>query len=142
MPGYSDQYDRGTIDVYIEHNTVINNVTNGKFLKVSGALSGVTVINNVYVAPHLTIGDHNATPISINNKDLSGFKLIANNIWPDAIETDDGGINYVGGDYKTPAQWEAYQVVQHDQYKDVALGSTYSITLGGVSAGATMKKAA
>ena len=85
----------------------------------------------------------------ILNKDLAGFRLIANNVWPEPtiLDSADGGINYVGtsggsSGYKTPAEWEAYNVVQNDQYEDVTLGSTYRITLGGVTAGSNLKKAA
>ncbi len=60
-----------------------------------------------------------------------------------------GGINYVklrmepsAAGYKTPSQWEAYSVVKIDQYDDVQLSDTYSATIGGVTAGAAMKRAA
>jgi hypothetical protein len=149
MPGWSDDFDRGISDVYIVNNTVINNGTTGKFLKVGSAVAGVTITNNLYVAPNLTTGEHYAAPIQINNKDLAGFRLIANNVWPEPtiLDSANGGINYVGdgngnNGYKTPAEWEAYNVVHNDQYKDVKLGDTYKITLGGITAGASLKKAA
>ena len=82
MPGYSDVYNRGTSDVTIDHNTVINNGTNGKFLKLGGAVDGLTVTNNLYVAPNLVTGSYATAPMDILNNDLTGFKLISDNVWP------------------------------------------------------------
>jgi hypothetical protein len=149
MPGYSSDYQRGVSDIYIVHNTVINNGTNGKFLKVGGAVDGVTVTNNLYVAPNLETGAYDAAPMHIGNNDLSGFRLIANNVWPAAtiLDAAHGGINYVGDDgntsgYKTPTQWENYSQVHDDAFKDVTLKDSYMINLNGEAVGSDMKKAA
>ena len=40
LMGYSQTYHRGSSDVYITHNTVINNTQDGRFLKVGGAVDG------------------------------------------------------------------------------------------------------
>jgi hypothetical protein len=67
---------------------------------------------------------------------------------PTILDNADGGINYVGtsgssAGYKTPTEWEAYSVVQHDQFKDVTPGGdSYLFTVGGTTAGASMKRAA
>ncbi len=81
--------------------------------------------------------------------DLSGFRLISNNVWPlpTILAYAEGGINYLGtkGDascYKTPAEWEAYKQVKNDQYKDVTLSTSWKISLGGITAGSSLKKAA
>ena len=149
MPGYSTTYERGTSDVTIDHNTVVNNGTNGKFIKVGGPVTDVTLTNNLYVAPKLVTGSYNSAPVDILNKDLTGFTLISDNVWPSPtiLANADGGINYVGNGtdssgYKTPAEWEAYSVVQHDQYMDVTLTNSYEASTGGVTAGADMKMAA
>jgi PKD repeat protein len=145
MPGWSDLYDRGTSDVYIVHNTVINNDTTGKFLKVSGPVDGVTVMNNLFVAPKFQTGAYDAAPIQILNGNLSGFRVICDNVWPSPtiLQFADGGINFVGAvgsssSYKTPTEWDAYSQVYHEQYKDVTLTSSYMVSLGGITAGADM----
>ncbi|MEA2709748.1 MAG: hypothetical protein QOF78_2349 [Phycisphaerales bacterium] len=149
MPGWSDQYGRGTKDVYIVRNTVINNGTGGKFLKVGGAVEDVTVSNNLYVAPNFETGALDSAPMQIKTGDLSGFRTICDNVWPmpTILAYADGGINYVGTGadascYKTPAEWEAYGQVKHDQFQDVTLTSSYKVSLGGITAGASLKKAA
>jgi hypothetical protein len=150
VPGYSDQYDRGTSDVYVVHNTVLNNGKTGKFMHVGGRISGFTVTNNLYVAPNLVTGEYNAAPMEVETGDLSGFKVIADNVWPMPTITISagGGINFVGtssvvgNNYKTPEEWEALPQVKHDQYKDVTLSTSYMVSLGGITAGADMQKAA
>jgi len=149
MKGYSAEYARGVKDVYIVHNTVINNATGGKFLKVGGKVEAITVSNNLYVAPNYETGSSNTAPMQILCGDLSGFRTISDNVWPLPTITTyaDGGINYVGTGnnsscYKTPAEWEAYAQVKNDQYKDVTLSTAYKITVGSVIAGADMKMAA
>jgi len=61
------------------------------------------------------------------------------------LEYAQGGVNYVGSSgsqaaYKTPAEWDAYAQVSHEQYKDVALGSSYMVSMGGITAGAEMDR--
>ena len=145
--GWSDQYDRGVKDVYIVHNTGINNGEHGKFIRVGGAVDGVTVTNNLYVAPKFVTGSYDSAPMQICNSDLTGFRDIRDNVWPmpTILQYADGGINYVGSSsgtaaYKTPAEWEAYGQVQHDQFKDVTLVGSYMVSLGGITAGADMTK--
>lgn len=149
MKGWSPEYNRGVKDVYIVHNTVLNHGMGGKFLKVGGKIEAVSVSNNLYVAPQFTTGAAGAAPMQIKCGDLSGFRLISDNVWPmpTILSYADGGINYVGtagngSCYKTPAEWEAYAQVKNDQYKDVTLSTSYKISLGGVTAGADMKMAA
>ncbi len=150
VPGYSATYERGTSDVTVDHNTIINNGKTGRAIKVGGPVTDFTLTHNLYVAPNLVTGSYNAAPVDILNKDLSGFKLIADNIWPSPtiLDAAHGGINYVGADqttnagYKTPAEWDAYSVVQHEQFMDVTLTNSYMINAGGTTAGAAMKKAA
>jgi hypothetical protein len=87
--------------------------------------------------------------MQIRNGDLSGFRVISDNVWPmpTILAYADGGINFVGtksdsGSYKTPAEWEAYSQVRHDQYNDVTLSTSWKVSLGGITAGSSMKKAA
>ena len=149
VPGWSDQYDRGTSDVTITHNTGINNSANGKFLEVNGAVSGFTVTDNMYVAPNFVTGNFQSAPIQIKNKDLTGFTLIAGNVWPapTILANANGGINYVGdagtnAGYKTQADWENYAQVKDDQFQDVTLSSSYELSVNGALVGADMKMAA
>jgi hypothetical protein len=141
MKGWSDIYDRGNTDIYIVHNTVINNGSNGQFLHVGGGVNGVTLDNNLYVAGSLETGPYSAAPVAIDNGDLTGFRSISDNVWPEPTMHDGSGagINIVGS-YKTATQWEAYVQVDHDQFKDITLSSSYMITLGGISAGADLSK--
>jgi hypothetical protein len=101
-------------------NTVINNGSNGQFLHVGGAVDGVTLDNNLYVAPSLETGPYSAAPVDVDNGDLTGFRSISDNVWPQPTMHDGSGagINIVGS-YKTATQWEAYVQVDHDQFKDV-----------------------
>jgi len=87
-------------------------------------------------------GSSSSAPVQITNADLSGFRAISDNVWPMPTIDDaaNGGINMVGQSYVTPTRWENYSQVQHDQYKDVTLTSSYMVSLGGVTAGADMKK--
>ena len=96
---------------------------------------------NFYVAPSLETGPYSAAPVDIDNGDLAGFRSISDNVWPQPTMHDGSGagINIVGS-YKTATQWEAYVQVDHDQFKDVTLSSSYMITLGGTTAGADMSK--
>jgi hypothetical protein len=112
-------------------------------------VQNITMTNNLYVAPNLTTGSHSTAPVQIQNGDLSGFKLIANNVWPmpTILTYAQGGINFVGtqmnsGGYKTPAEWDAYACVKNEQYHDCTLTTSYQVSLGGVTAGAAMKRAA
>jgi hypothetical protein len=116
---------------------------------VGGAVSGVTVSNNLYIAPNYVTGSASTAPLQILCGDLSGFRAISNNVWPmpTILNYADGGINWVGtagnsSCYKTPAEWEAYNQVKGDQYKDVTLSTSYCVSLGGITAGANMKMAA
>jgi hypothetical protein len=149
LSGYSSQYQRGTKDVYIIRNTVLNSGVDGRFIKVGGMVQDVTLSYNLYYAPNLKTGQNQNAPVSITTSDLSGFREISNNIWPEVtiLRLADGGINYVGsaGDssgYKTAAEWEAYSQVKNDMYKDVTLTTSYKVSLGGITAGANMSRAA
>ena len=143
MKGWSSQYNRGLKDVYVVHNTVLNGGSAGKFMKVGGAVDGVTLTNNLYVAPNLVTGNYDAAPLQILCSDLSGFRVISENIWPDPtiLSWADGGIQLVGtgtssSRYKTPAEWDAYSQVKNELFKDVVLTSSYLVSLGGITAGA------
>ncbi len=141
VSGWSDDYDRGISDLYIVHNTVINEGTTGKFLKVGNKVDGFTLTNNVYIAPHLETGAYESAPVYVAAGDLNGFRLISDNVWPMPTigASAHGGINIVG-EYKTADQWEAYVQVKDDVFKDVTLGSTYTVSVDGVTAGAAMGK--
>ncbi len=151
MTGWSDLYNRGTSDVYIENNTAINKGTSGKFLLLENDASGITMTHNLYIAPNLAVQAGNGA-LEIMSGNLNSFRLISDNVWPapsDGYNVHEGflyvsanGVNDHAG-YKSPEEWEAYSQVENDQFKDVILPrSSYQISLGGTTAGADFKMAA
>jgi hypothetical protein len=84
----------------------------------------------------------------VDDSNLSSFEEISGNVWPSATpgSSTGGGINLVGTSvssttFRTPAEWEAFSVVEGDLFKDVTLGSTCQVTLNGTTAGSTLKAA-
>jgi PKD repeat protein len=138
--GYNTQYGRGSSDVYIMHNTAINNKTMGRFLKVGGSVNGVTLCNNLYVAPNFCTNAYDAAPVWVADSNLNSFREISDNVWPMPNAMSGGsGINKVGA-YVSATKWEAYSQVVHDQFKDVTLTTCYMVSLDGITAGADMAK--
>jgi hypothetical protein len=78
-PGYDDV--RKVSDVRVEHNTVINEGDKGQFMFVQGRPAGLTVRQNVYVAPNVRAGGNNAG-IFVTVPDLEGFDAIEGNVFP------------------------------------------------------------
>jgi hypothetical protein len=106
---------------------------------VLGPVNGVTLSNNLYVAPNFKIA-YDSAPVWIADSNLNSFRLISDNVWPmpNAL-AGGGGINKVGV-YVSADKWEAYTQVKHDQFKDVTLATNYMVSLGGITAGANMAK--
>jgi hypothetical protein len=145
----SDAYS--SLDVQIKNNTGITNSTSGQFLYVGGAVDGVILQNNAWIAPNIIPGGYGAAPVYVNMSSLSDFTSIANNIWPDSAHLysyANGGENYVADasdGYVTDAQWNSYSQVHDDQFEnaDISdLAGTYQLTAGSITAGSSMALAA
>ncbi|HSU66184.1 MAG TPA: hypothetical protein VLJ39_04915, partial [Tepidisphaeraceae bacterium] len=147
MPGIlSDAYGHLT-DVTITGNTGVSTGTNGQFLQVTGQMAPgtITLTQNLFIAPNLQLGWSSSAAVLVQAPDLSGFAQIADNIWPAPVTTTQGVagvVNYVAGyasptNYLTPAQWDAQNGVDNDQFTNAALSSgVYQLTINGVTAGA------
>jgi len=149
IDGFNTDYGRGVVDAYMLNNTAINSGDHGNFVWVGGDVAGITMTNNVYSAPRLLAGQWNAAPVFVVDSDLSSFRSIRDNVWPSVNATPfaEGGMNYVGygmtsSGYLTPAEWDAYWQVDHDQFTTVMLGTTGQVYLGGIAAGSDLARAA
>jgi len=130
--GYDTQYARGVVDLTIANNTVVNSGTQGNFLHVDGPVDGISLVNNLYVAPKLITGSNGSAPVFVFDSDLSSFSTISGNVWPapTILQYANGGINYVWptwsntSGYKSPAAWNAYGVVGTDYFSDVSFNTS------------------
>src|SRR5256885_17256273 len=82
VDGFNSEYGRGVVDANIVSNTVINDGDKGNFVWVGGDVNGITLTNNLYVAPHLLAGPYATAPVYVADSDLSSFRLIKDNVWP------------------------------------------------------------
>ncbi|HEX8521002.1 MAG TPA: PKD domain-containing protein [Tepidisphaeraceae bacterium] len=150
VDGWNSAYNRGVIDLNIINNTGINSGDHGNFLLLNGEATDVTVTNNLYVAPNLVTGQWGAAPVYVTDNDLSSFRVIKDNVWPavNAITWAEGGSNFIGtsmvaGGYRTPAEWESWSQVEHDQFQNVGLAGKWAQqNVNGTVAGAYMSIAA
>ncbi|MDB5295974.1 MAG: hypothetical protein JWO31_1957 [Phycisphaerales bacterium] len=140
---------RRTEDVRIERNTVVTTSATGSFLRVHGNATGVVVKNNLYVAPNLKLNGAGAASAINLTGDMSTFKEISGNVWPDlATSGKQDGINYAGdevvaaSDFMDEDEWEALPQVWGDTYKNVKLSGSYQMTVGTKKVGASLSKAA
>jgi hypothetical protein len=141
VQGYNAEYGRGVNNVAVLNNTVVNNGTAGNFLRVGGAASGISVANNLYLAPNLITGTSGAAPVFVYDDNLSSFTKISNNVWPMPSITKyaEGGINYVWPNwsnatgYKTPAEWNSISQVGTDYFEDLSYSSTTFTPTGGTN---------
>jgi hypothetical protein len=130
IQGYNATYNRQVVDATYVNNTAINKSTDGVMFLIGGTASGLTLQNNLYVAPNLAPGaSGQASPVLVDDTDLSSFKLITNNVWAKGNPTryTNGGINYIFDNgvkavgYKTPAEWNALPQVASDIFSDVSI---------------------
>ena len=141
IQGYNSEYGRGVEDVKILNNTVVTNATTGNFLRVGGEAKGITLANNLFLAPKLITGASGAAAVFVYDNDLSSFDKISNNVWPmpEMTKYAEGGINYVwpnwsnSAGYKTPAEWNALGVVGTDYFEDISYNSTSAAPGGGTN---------
>ena len=145
IEAYNTEYQRGVVDATYVNNTAINNSTQGIMFLIGGPADGLTLENNLYVAPKLIPGgDGAASPVYVTDSSLDSFDLITNNVWAagnPSVYTN-GGINYIYPDgtkaigFQTPAEWNAYSQVGTDIFADVSLnGFTPSSSSAAANAG-------
>jgi hypothetical protein len=133
LEGYNSTYGRTTVDVAIVNNTVINNNDGGRFIRVEKGASGVTLANNLYVAPNLYTGPGETASVYVVDSGLASFKFIDNNVWANASSSTwaQNGQNYVGtsagvqSNYKDASEWNGMSGVGTDTFSDVAISSSF-----------------
>jgi hypothetical protein len=148
MKGYSAEYARGVKDVYIVHNTVINNAK-GASSSRSAARSRRSPSATTSTWPRTT---RPARPIPRRCRSSAATSRGSARSATTSGRSDDPELRRWRHQLRRhrqqrhvlqdPAEWEAYTQVKNDQYKDVTLSATYKITVGSVIAGADMKMAA
>ena len=143
VEGHNGSYGRTTNDVTIVNNTVINKGDTGRFISVESGAVGVTLANNLYVAPNLTTGSGASASVYVADSDLSSFKFIGNNVWANAKANlwAQGGQNYVwpswsnASGYRSGGEWNSMSVVGNDYFSDVSI-SGYTPSSGSTAASA------
>jgi PKD domain/RTX calcium-binding nonapeptide repeat (4 copies) len=131
--------DMESSDITITNNTALNTGSSGSFLTVSGPATGITMTNNLWIAPKVTLGSGGSIAVNDANSGLSDFTEIANNVWP---ASNGGSVSDVGSAYLTAEQWNSLPQVKTDVFENVTLGNTYQISLGSLIAGANVPMAA
>jgi hypothetical protein len=88
----------------IANNTAVNRGKRGNFLRVGGRVDGLTVANNLYVAPNLQPGSDLTAVIYVGQSDLSGITQMSGNIWPITKPLDyaAGGSFYLWPNWSDP----------------------------------------
>ncbi len=119
----------------IVNNTVFNGNSSGRFVRVQKGAVGVTLANNLYVAPKLITGSMASGSVNVEDSGLSSFTFIGNNVWADAKATiwAQNGQNYVwpswsnASGYRDAREWNNFGVVGNDYFSDVSMsGNTPS----------------
>jgi PKD repeat protein len=124
VEGYDEQYQRGNSDITIINNTGVNRGARGNFLRVTGKVDGITVRNNLYIAPHLKLEDNLSAPVFVDEGGLSSFRESSGNIWPDLQGFK--GVNYVKGlgGYISEKKWLDEAFVKGDRFQTLNLPAT------------------
>lgn len=119
VEGPSDGGKRFCADLTFANNTVVDDGPYGSLLKLWGHADGVRLVDNLFVAPHLTPGPNGAAGVSVVEGDLSSFTQVAGNVWP--AVAGGGGTNAVGRQYLTAAQWQALPGVRDDRFANATV---------------------
>jgi hypothetical protein len=149
VEGWSSIYGRGVSDVVIDHNVAITQSQTGQFLWLLAAVDGVTLTNNVYIAPNLKPGSAATAAVYVSLPDLNSFRQIDNNTWPSPVRGTSFargsmafvGIDYTSANHKTPGEWNTMTLVGDDEFIDVSLDNldaSFSSAIVGVRAGFVM----
>jgi hypothetical protein len=131
IEGYNTTYHRGVVDATYVNNTGINHDSDGIMFLIGGSAQGLTIQNNLYVAPNLSPGGNGAaSPVYVDDSDLSSFSSISNNVWASGNNGTwyaGGGDNYLfstgtaSKGFKTPHEWNSYPQVGGDIFADVPI---------------------
>lgn len=149
VDGYeAGPYNRGVVDLTVMNNTAQNDATRGAFFRVWGHVDGIKLLNNLYVAPKLTIGSYETAAVRVDEGNMSSFAQVDGNIWPDAGRTLDWvgekAMFFLGASYsnvsgfQTVNEWNSLSSVGTDQQANVHLTDTYSTLQNGKIIGARM----
>jgi len=137
VDAYNPSYGRGVVNLNIINNTGINNSTKGRFLYVGGEANGITLVNNLYKADSLLVGEFTASGVYINAGGFGSFRTISNNVWPSPsvspwikLNAQGGtGIQIVGpnviSNYYNIDEWNNSSNVGTDYQQDTAMSSNY-----------------
>jgi hypothetical protein len=149
IDGYNAQYQRGVSDLNIINNTGINSGDRGNFLIVKGSVDGITLTNNLYVAPNLVTGSWGSAPVYVTDGGMNSFRTVKENVWPavNAIAWAEGGSNFIGtsmvaSGYQTPSEWDSWSQVDHDLFQAVYLSKSAQMVISGMTVGANLSLAA
>ncbi|MBC7783267.1 MAG: PKD domain-containing protein [Burkholderiales bacterium] len=146
VDAYNPTYGRGVVNLNIINNTGINNSTKGRFLYVGGAVSGINLVNNLYKADKLLVGEYAAGGVYVNGPNMGSFRTISNNVWPVPtvskwiLENAQGGtgIHIIGSNlisnYFNISEWNALSQVGTDLQQDSPLTGTLAPTAAAVAA--------
>ena len=133
-------YDRTVTNITFADNTVINPGTKGKFLYVGGRANRLSVINNLYKADNLIVGENVTAGIYVNDTSLASFRQISGNVWPvPTIPTwakgripGGTGINAISldpnamGNYYNIDRWNGLAGVGSDGQQDTSVGANFA----------------
>lgn len=131
IAGWNAAYGRGNSDVVIDKNIAVNNGIKGygNFLMVESTTQGITLTDNVYVAPYLAPGAWGAAAVYVTAGDLTSFSRIDGNTWPATSRANSyaqGGMNFIGLSYNGSGhqdenEWNTSKAVGNDLFLDVTL---------------------
>jgi hypothetical protein len=124
VSAYDYTYGRGVVDLTLANNTVVNNGSIGNFLRLEGPAQSISLVNNLYLAPNLYTGANGSAPVFVLQNDLSSFRTIHNNVWPNPNKAvyAEGGINYIwpswsnATGYRTEAEWDSFGQVYSETF--------------------------
>ena len=131
VEAYDYSYNRGTRDINIVNNTIINHDSTGRAIVVGNKQSELTIANNLYVAPNLYTGPYLTSILWVESSNLNGFSEISNNVWADADASNYAdGIMYVGtgtdaSGYRDAGEWNALPQVHSDRFSDVHIDGSF-----------------
>jgi hypothetical protein len=134
-------------NVWIVNNTVTEPGQYGGFLFIDdGEAADIYVDYNLFVDPNFEVGNGQAF-IRVDENDMNSFAQIMDNVWsvPASIASGNNGGVFLLGFYPnpqstwlTPAEWEATGIPTGDVYENVVLGSNYSVSVDGFTAGSDL----
>jgi PKD repeat protein len=111
---------RTSRDISILNNTAVDLSTKGMFLKVWGHVdAGITLADNLFVAPHLDPGTDGTSAVNTEMPDLADFKAVSHNVWPVLANAADGKVFVIARQGKTAAEWKAMPQVSGESFADV-----------------------